>query len=337
MASVSPAFALIRALAPDDLAAVVAIDAVIEGRSRRAYVERRLAAALREPALHAQLGATDENGLAGYILARVLEGEFGRAERGLRLEMVGVRPDARGRRVGARLFAALVEWARRHGVGDLRTAARWNDHAMVRWLDALGFTLAPERIVECAIGAGAYVPARDDAHASPDGHEAGREIDFGAPRPDDFARLARDVVDVRTMTAADLDAVVRIDRRLTGRTRHDYIRGRLEEALGDSAIRVSLTGRQDGAVVGYLMARADLGDYGRTEPVAVVDTIGVDPDYAHHGVGHALLSQLVVNLGALHIEKVETMLAPADLALSAFLYGAGFVPSQRLAFVRRLD
>ena len=103
-----------------------------------------------------------------------------------------------------------------------------------------------------------------------------------------------------------------------------------------SAIRISLTARLDRAIVGYLMASADLGDFGRTEPVAVIDTIGVDPDYAHRGVGHALLSQLFTNLGALRIERVETVVGPRDLGLLGFLYDTGFVPSQRIPFVRRL-
>ena len=112
---------------------------------------------------------------------------------------------------------------------------------------------------------------------------------------------------------------------------------KLNETMVDSAIRVSLTARLDGAIVGFLMARADYGDFGRTEPVAVIDTIGVDPGYAHRGVGHALLSQLFANLGALRIERVETIVAPRDLALLGFLYDVGFAPSQRLPFVRKLD
>ena len=106
----------IRPLAPDDLPLVVAIDAALEGRSRRAYVERRLASALREPALHAQFAVCDEGGLAGYMLARVLEGEFGRSERGLRLEMVGMRTGARRLGGGRQLFEALSQWAVRRQV-----------------------------------------------------------------------------------------------------------------------------------------------------------------------------------------------------------------------------
>src|SRR5690606_26940973 len=98
-------------LARDDLDDVVAIDAAWEGRSRRLYFERRLAAALREPALHAQFAVRDGRGLAGYLLARVLEGEFGHRDRSLRLESIGVRADARGRGVGRTLFAGLEGWA----------------------------------------------------------------------------------------------------------------------------------------------------------------------------------------------------------------------------------
>ena len=78
----------------------------------------------------------------------------------------------------------------------------------------------------------------------------------------------------------------------------------------------------------------DLGDFGRTEPVAVLDTIGVHPGYRHRCVGHALLSQLFVNLGGLRIERVETVVAPHDLELLGFLYAVGFAPSQRIPFAR---
>jgi hypothetical protein len=54
-------------------------------------------------------------------------------------------------------------------------------------------------------------------------------------------------------------------------------------------------------------------------------------------VGHALLSQLCANLGALRIERVETIVASRDLALLGFLYDVGFNPSQRIPFLRRLD
>jgi ribosomal protein S18 acetylase RimI-like enzyme len=70
--------------------------------------------------------------------------------------------------------------------------------------------------------------------------------------------------------------------------------------------------------------------------VAVLDTIGVDPNYAHRGVGHALLSQLFVNLAALRVERVETMVTRENFELLGFFYDAGFGQSQRLSFDKRV-
>ena len=326
----------VRALAPADLAQVVAIDAALEGRSRSNYVQRRLAAALRDPALHAQFAAIDAHGLAGYILGRVLEGEFGHVGRGLRLELVGVRPDSRGQHVGTALFQALEQWAVRHAIRELRTQAAWTDASMLHWLHSMGFMLAPDTVLECPVNAGAYLPQRDDAIALDPGDGNSPEISFSADYGNDFERLARDSADVHAMTRADLDDIVRIDKGITGRDRRAYIQARLDEATDDSSLRVSLAARRDGANVGFLMARVDRGDFGRTESVAVIDTLGVDPGYARRGVGRAMLSQLFVNLGALQVERVETVVAQRDLALLGFLFGAGFAPAQRLAFVRQL-
>ena len=85
------------------------------------------------------------------------------------------------------------------------------------------------------------------------------------------------------------------------------------------------------------MARMDFGDFGRAEPVAVLDTLGVDPGFARRGIGAALLSQLFMNLAALGIDAVETTVAREDFGLLGFLYRAGFGPSPRLAFTKRLN
>jgi ribosomal protein S18 acetylase RimI-like enzyme len=336
-AAVSLPSVAVRALVPADLDEVVAIDAANEGRTRRDYVERRLQAAQSEPVLHAQFGAVDAQGLVGFLLARVLQGEFGRHRPAMRIEAVGVRPGLRGRGIGSRLAAALADWGQRHGACELHTAADWQRTDLLRWFHHMGFELAPHHVIDCAVDGGAWRAERDSPVAPDAGGGPGREIDYGGTESNDHERLARDRVDVRSMNTTDLDAIVRIDRDITGHDRRPYIAARLVEAMGEAAIRVSLTARLDDAVVGYLMARADIGDFGRTEPVAVIDTIGVDPGFAHRGVGHALLSQLFANLGALRVERAETVVPQRDLDLLGFLYSAGFGASPRLVFTRALE
>ena len=56
------------------------------------------------------------------------------------------------------------------------------------------------------------------------------ELDFSSPDSDDFGALSRDRVPVRSMVEADLDHLVAIDRRATGRDRTTYYRRKLREA-----------------------------------------------------------------------------------------------------------
>ena len=323
----------IRRLAAGDLGAVVALDAALTGRTRRAYFERRLAAALRQPGLHLQFAAEEGGEFRGHALARVLEGEFGRTRPGLRLEDISVVPAAQSRGIGRALHGALEDEARKRGYADIRTGAAWRDHAMLRFLDGVGYQLAPNRVIECDVQ-GSKLGAREESVASPSREKTGDPNDWSAPAANDIEQLARDRADVRLLTAKDLEDIVRIDRHLTGRERRDYMQHSLDEALRETGVRVSLAARIDGIMAGFVMARADLGDFGRAEPVAVIDALGVAPDYAHHGVGHALLSQLFLNLGALRIERVETVVDRQAFGLLGFFYDVGFAPGQRLAFVK---
>ena len=297
-----------RPLTERDLDAVVAIDASLGGRPRRAYFERRLAAAQRDAERHLQRGVETGGALAGFMLGRALEGEFGRSEPEMRLEAFGVAPAAQGHGLGAALAAAFEQEAAHRGAAQIRTAALWREHRLLAFLDRAGFRLAPVHVLDCA-------PA--DVH-------------------DEAGSLARDRVETRLLTERDVEGVARVDRRHTGRDRRGYLCRALTEALADSALRISLAAQIDGALAGYLMARLDYGDFGRAEPVAVIDTIGVDPLRQRHGVGRAMLSQLFMNLAALRVERVETVVAPGELGLLGFFTNAGLRPSERLSFLKQL-
>jgi GNAT superfamily N-acetyltransferase len=325
-----------RPLVAADLDAVVSIDTALNGRARRGYHERRLAAAKRAPALHAQFAVEEGGRLTGYVLGKVLEGEFGRTQPAIRLEVIAVSPDSQGHGDGVALCEALEAEARRRGIRELRTGASWRDTRMLRFLDHAGWSLASNHVIDCLVADAKLGSSAEDPVVVEAGERPADQNDYGMSAANDFEALARDVADVRSLSAKDLEAVVRIDRHLTGHDRSAYMKHKLEEALADSGIRISLVARIEDSLAGYLMASADYGDFGRTEPVAIVDTVGVDPGFAHRGVGHALLSQLFINLGALRIERVETVLAKENLELLEFFYHAGFGPSERLAFVKRL-
>jgi ribosomal protein S18 acetylase RimI-like enzyme len=99
----------VRPLRPEDLESVVAIDGALSGRSRRAYFARRLEAARQDGNRHLQLAVEEGGALAGFMLGRVLEGEFGRSEPGARLEAFGVAQGAQGRGLGRALAATFEQ------------------------------------------------------------------------------------------------------------------------------------------------------------------------------------------------------------------------------------
>ena len=323
-----------RRLATADLMPVILIDAALSGRSRRTYFERRLAAAQRDAERHVQLGIDQDGTLAGFMLGRLIEGEFGRTEPELRLEAFGVKPALQHRGIGVALARAFEAEAAKRGAEVIRTTGLWREHELLRFLDHAGYRLSGAHVLDCALAGAELGSAREEpvepARAPADAN------DYGTPRGPQYETLARDAVEVGLLADKDIEGIARIDRRHTGRDRHGYLCRTVAEALADSAVRISLVARVDGAVAGFLMARMDYGDFGRAEPVAVIDTLGVDPLQAHHGVGRALLSQLFANLSALGIERVETVVASGALELLGFFHAAGFRPAERLSFLKRL-
>lgn len=289
-----------------DLDAVVAVDRKLTGASRRGYFERRLASAIRRPERHLQLAARGEEGLAGFVLARIAEGEYGRAAPVVFLESVGVDPARQHAGIGHELMRSLERSAKKRHIDTVVTQADWRDHAMLRFLAREGFRLAPRLLLD-------------------------RKVKR-VPLPETDEEIERVPPIVRLLRESDFDAVVRVDQRATGVDRSAYFRGKFDDVLQQSAIAVSLVVEDDGFVVGFGMARIDLGDSGHVEPTASLDTLGIDPSFAGKGYARDLLHQMIDNLAALHVERLETEVAHDHLPLARFFHRFGFVPSQRLVF-----
>jgi ribosomal protein S18 acetylase RimI-like enzyme len=153
---------------------------------------------------------------------------------------------------------------------------------------------------------------------------------------EDAGCLETDRVEVSALGAEDLDAIVRIDKAITTRSRRGFLTKRLEAALRDSDVRVALKARVDGQVVGFVLGAIHYGEFGVPEPSAVVDVIGVHPEFAGRHVGAALFRQLEMQLKALGIETLRTEVDWSQQRLLAFLEHRGFVPAARLCLEKRM-
>jgi ribosomal protein S18 acetylase RimI-like enzyme len=137
----------IRALTPDDMERVVAIDRVLSGRVRRGFYESRLRAALKEPDSFIYLGADTDGELAGFVMARILMGEFGADEPTAVLDAIGVEQGRHGSGLGRALMDRLHELLKRKKVAEVRSQLDWNNHALMRFLDKAGYHLAPRLVL----------------------------------------------------------------------------------------------------------------------------------------------------------------------------------------------
>ena len=319
----------LRPLCPEDLDRVSDIQSKITGTPRKPFFERLLSLVLASPKTFLTCGVEGNGTLQGFAFARVQEGDFGTLDKVAVLDIIGVAAEGQGKGVGKKVISGIEAQMKTRGIATLKTQTDWADRAMTGFFSSVGFTLAPSQIIErdtsvlreeVAEVAFVKMDSKWQVHS-----------DAGA---NDYDRLARDKVLVRSFQKEDLPAIVRIDTKYTGLDRSNYFEAKSQEMLNESGIRVSVVADDDGIVSGFIMARVDFGEFGRLDTQAVIDTIGVHPAYKGSGIGHALLSQLLLNLSTLKVESVRTQVSWENFELQNFLHSCGFGPSQRLILTK---
>ena len=73
------------------------------------------------------------------------------------------------------------------------------------------------------------------------------------------------------------------------------------------------------------------------ETTASVDTIGVDPELQHHGVGRVLMEDFARNARVAGVKKIYTRVLWNDLALIRFFDSVGFIPGRMINLELAVD
>lgn len=136
--------------------------------------------------------------------------------------------------------------------------------------------------------------------------------------------MSRTTVTVRPVEPSDLEAIARIDEKLTAQTRKDYWRTRLDIA----ALRppwMSSVAEMDGRLVGFLFGWVGESEFGITGATGWIDMIGVDPAYRGRGVGQALVDRFINGGQELRaIQKVATLIDLGQADVREFFTRLGF-------------
>ena len=105
---------------------------------------------------------------------------------------------------------------------------------------------------------------------------------------------------IRSARLADLDAIVQLDARVFGVTRHAYFERRLTALDHDvsPSHTVGLVAEEDGVIVGFVMGTLTSGEFGFSEAAVLMDSIAVHPRRQRRGIGRQLAEALVAASGA---------------------------------------
>lgn len=138
-----------------------------------------------------------------------------------------------------------------------------------------------------------------------------------------------DRIVVRNLRPEDLEQVIAVDAKNGGKRREEYFKVKLAQNLAETGVKISLASESEECFAGFLLARVYYGEFGAPEPVAVLDTLSVHPDFRRRGIGTALLEQLGKNLEGLGVRTLQTEVSWDDPTLLAFFHRQGFRPAER--------
>ena len=87
-------------------------------------------------------------------------------------------------------------------------------------------------------------------------------------------------------------------------------------------------------LVGFALGRLLYGEFGRVEPVAVLDAIGVDRSSQEHGYGHALMAGLLAAVRRKGVRQLHSQADWTNHGLLKFFDSTGFKLAQRVVLER---
>ena len=141
-------------------------------------------------------------------------------------------------------------------------------------------------------------------------------------------------INVRRLRPDDLERTIAIDQAHTGRPRRHFFEKRLDTARKhpEDFIHVGVT--HDGVLVGFAFARVRQGEFGRQEPVAALDLMGVDTTSEGRGYGHRLMAALTQAMRDKGVRLLHSQAGWTEHAMLKFFDSTGFKLAPRLVLER---
>ncbi len=144
-----------------------------------------------------------------------------------------------------------------------------------------------------------------------------------------------DGVRIRPLTELDIEAVTRIDERITKHYRPEVWEQRVAYYIrrDPDSSQVAEVG---GQVAGFMMGEVRGGEFGLDEPTGWIEFFGVDPETRGRALGRRLIDALLAHFRSRGAHIARTMVATRDAEIAGFLKAMEFTPAPLTALEKRL-
>lgn len=141
-------------------------------------------------------------------------------------------------------------------------------------------------------------------------------------------------ITIRPLVWRDLDAIVEIDQKVTGKQRDVFWQNKITSYSGLDP-GACLVAELNGVVVGFMFGERKYFEYGAPQS-GWIEIIGIRPDLQHKGIGRLLAEALLGHFRRSHIGAVQTMVNPEDKNIMAFFEAMGFERGPLVNMQRKL-
>ena len=142
------------------------------------------------------------------------------------------------------------------------------------------------------------------------------------------------MVRIRPMEHEDVDSVLAIDRKITGRRRAITYTELITGDLG-GVLTLSLVAEVDGQVAGFILARRVYAGEPPAE-AGLIQILGVDPDYQRRGIATKMVNALLDSCRAKKLKAVRLMINEHDRQLVGLFGHLGFRRGELIDYTKTL-
>ena len=140
---------------------------------------------------------------------------------------------------------------------------------------------------------------------------------------------------VRRMTVRDIDGVLRIDEKITGRPHAAYYESQCEAYI-KRAPDTCLVAEHRGHIVGFCIGDVRGWEFA-LKLAGWLEVLGVDPAYQKRGVSRMLLDALFAAFRRAGVTVVNTIVDWNDGDLIDYFQAQGFERGEHVNLVRQID